>query len=99
MIFKMFGIFDEKAKAYKPPFFLPEEGQAVRAFGDAANNKELDVGRHPSDFSLWCLGTFDDNSGEVVVPKKPDLVAQASQLVVVSTQDTEVPASPLKEVG
>lgn len=33
---KLFSIYDTKALAYLPPFFLPQRGQAMRTFETAA---------------------------------------------------------------
>jgi len=61
--FKAYSIFDEKAKAFLPPFFLHNEAVAVRAFADCVNNPEHQFGKHPTDYTLFCLGGFDDTTG------------------------------------
>lgn len=63
MLQKVFTIYDDKAKAYLPPFFLPEMGQAIRAFTDCVNDPTHMFGKHPSDYTLFCAGTFNDSSG------------------------------------
>lgn len=63
MIFKVFCVYDDKAKAYLPPFFLPEVSQAIRAFGDAAQDSTHDFCKHPEDYTLFQLGTFNSSSG------------------------------------
>lgn len=65
MIFKLFSIYDEKARAYLPPFILPERGQAIRIFTDCVNSNDHQFGKHPSDYTLFELGTFDDSSSEI----------------------------------
>lgn len=60
---KIFVVYDDKAKAYLPPFFLPEIGMATRAFGDCVNDATHNFGRHPEDYTLFMAGTFDDSSG------------------------------------
>lgn len=66
MILRAFAIYDVKAEVYNTPFFYGANGQAVRAFKDLANDKQTTVGRHPEDFKLMVLGTFDDGTGEFV---------------------------------
>lgn len=63
MILKIFSVYDSKAKAHLPPFFLPEEGMAIRTFKDCINSKEHQFGAHPEDYTLKQIGTFDDSSG------------------------------------
>lgn len=63
MILKVFSIIDIKADAYGTPWFAPTVGMAVRNFSDAINDARTGFSRHPSDYKLVCLGSFDDNSG------------------------------------
>ncbi len=62
---KMFTIFDEKAKAYLTPFFLPESGMAVRTFADCVNSETHQFGKHPSDYTLFTLGVWDDSDAQL----------------------------------
>lgn len=80
MVHKMFTIFDQKAKAWLPPFFLPQEGVAIRTFADCVNSPDHNFGRHPEDYSLFCIGSFDDAAGVVAAAREPVLVVQALQL-------------------
>lgn len=66
MKFKIFAIRDNKAKVYGTPFFLAEEGQAIRQFTDLANNKDSLVGRHPQDFTLFRIGAYADNTAVLI---------------------------------
>ena len=60
----VFTVFDSKAAAYLPPFFLHTKGLAIRAFGEAACDSNHQFGRHPADFTLFCIGRWDDNTGK-----------------------------------
>ncbi len=66
MIHRIFSIFDDKAKAFLPPFILPNEGMAVRVFADMCNSESHQFGAHPSDYTLFDIGQFDDNLGAVM---------------------------------
>ncbi len=59
----IFSIYDEKAKAYLPPFFLPEKGMAIRTFSDCVNDADHAFGRHPHDYTLFYLGEWLDHDG------------------------------------
>jgi hypothetical protein len=61
----VFSIFDQKAKAFTPPFFMHSEGMAHRAFMDQVNNKESQIHAHPEDYTLFKIGEFDDNAGAI----------------------------------
>lgn len=74
MRFKLFSIYDSKAEAHLPPFSFAATGMAVRAFADMANDPQHQVGRHPEDYTLFELGTFDDEHALVeMYPAKQSL--------------------------
>ncbi len=62
---KMFTVFDSAAGAYLPPFVLPAEAMAVRVFSDCVNSSDHQFGKHPSDYTLFELGVWDDSAGVV----------------------------------
>lgn len=68
---KVFTVFDEKAGAYLPPFYFNTEGQAKRAMIDCVTDKDHHFARHPADYTLFCLGEFDNISGEFTTEKRP----------------------------
>lgn len=63
MIQKIFSVYDQKAEAYLPPFYLPTRAMAIRTFGDCANSADHQFSKHPQDYLLVELGEWDDNSG------------------------------------
>lgn len=63
MIQKIYLIYDAKAEAYFPPFFLHNEGLAIRTFSQCVNSGSHPIGKNPEDFTLFEVGDFDDNKG------------------------------------
>ncbi|AXL15280.1 nonstructural protein [Microviridae sp.] len=61
-----FSIYDSKADAYLPPFFLHQEAMGIRAFSDAVNNPESQIHLHPADYTLFLIASFDDEKGEMI---------------------------------
>ena len=80
MKYNIFAVYDSKAEAYMTPFFMSTEGQAVRSFKDAIANPDLPFGRHPADFTLFVVGSFNDHNAEVT-PMVPKSVGNALELV------------------
>lgn len=78
----MFTIYDDKAKAYLPPFFLPEVGQAIRTFADCVNDPkgEHAFSRHPADYTLFLVGEFDQSSGRMEVALALEALANGLEL-------------------
>ncbi len=65
----MFAIYDDKAKAYLPPFFLPTKEMAQRTFSDCINDSQHAFGLHPEDYTLFHLGGFDNLTAETITTK------------------------------
>lgn len=65
MLLNAYTLFDNKALIYSPPFFVNTDGAAVRMVQDIANDLNTQVGRHPGDFVLYCIGTFSDGNASL----------------------------------
>jgi len=61
----MFSVYDSKAGAYTQPFYAVNSRVAVRMFTELANDPKHTFGMHPEDFTLFELGSFDDQSGRI----------------------------------
>lgn len=70
MIVKAYSVHDFKSLTYSPPFYAAQDGAAVRIISDAARDPNSQLGRHPRDFVLYCVGSYDDASG-VFTPIAP----------------------------
>ncbi len=71
MKLEIFSVFDSKAQAFLPPFFLPMLGQATRVFQNAANDEGHAFGKNPSDYTLFHLGSFDDETAKITTKITP----------------------------
>ena len=61
----MFSIYDEKAEIYSRPFYALTVGEAIRTFTDAVNLSDSPYNRHPEDYTLFSVGSFDDQVAEL----------------------------------
>lgn len=66
----MFTVHDQKAETFMPPFFVPSKGLAIRAFEDCINSDDHHFGKHPADYTLFFLGSFDTDNGEFDLMEK-----------------------------
>ncbi len=66
MKLNIYSIFDTASGLYSRPFFTQSDAEAMRSFEDIATDAEHPVGKHPEDYNLFRLGTFDDNKGKLV---------------------------------
>lgn len=78
------GVFDTGISAFGRPFFVRGKGEALRTFQDEVNREAVDnpLFNHSGDFRLFSLATFDDATGKFAMPDSPELVADASALVI-----------------
>lgn len=65
-----FSVYDRAAMAYAPPFFTHTRGLAERMFVELASDPQTTVGKHPADFELYEVGSFESDNGrlEMVAP-------------------------------
>jgi hypothetical protein len=89
MRLNVYTIFDQAAAVYKRPFVAQADGEVLRVFKDMALNKDHEIGAHPEDYTLWRIGTFDDNKAELVAEAK-ECLATALELVSSARSAEEV---------
>lgn len=70
MIHNVYSIFDTASGLYSRPFFTSSDGEAVRSFGDIAQDGSHPIGVHPEDYTLFRIGNFDDING--LINKEPN---------------------------
>lgn len=66
MIINAYTIYDSKALVYHRPWFELTHGAATRAFADLVNDAQTSIGRHPTDYVLYHIGTYDDARGRMI---------------------------------
>lgn len=81
MIQKIFTVYDSKVEAYMAPFFMVSSGQAIRSFVDTAADASSQLGKHPEDFTLFELGTYDDLSATFTLYSSPKSLGVALELI------------------
>lgn len=79
MQLQVFSIFDEKGQIFSQPFFLQHQGIALRSFGDLVNDPQSQINKHASDYKLYKLGTYDDQTGALKSEALPIFLANASE--------------------
>ena len=79
---KLYSVRDVKAEAYGAIICCPSVGLALRSFQEACQDPKSPMALYPSDFSLYELGSFDPDSGEIKGHKVPTYVASAAEMSV-----------------
>jgi len=59
------AVRDSKADYYGAPVAADSRSIAIRQFLDLARDKNTQIGLHPEDFALFCVGEFDIATGMI----------------------------------
>lgn len=80
MKLNVYSVFDAKLACFGRPWYEMTDASAIRVFTDAVNdgsNVQNQWHRHPEDFSLFVIGTFEDSNG-MLKPSTPLSLVTAS---------------------
>lgn len=76
------AIYDEKAQAFRSPWFVPRIELALRALGDVFRDpsaRASELVKYHRDYVLYKLGSFDDATGHML-PITPEVVCRVTSL-------------------
>lgn len=62
MIIQAYTVYDAKTEVHMRPWYALTDGEAVRIFSDAVNDPQSPYYKHPQDFHLFAIGSFDDSN-------------------------------------
>lgn len=81
MLLNAYTLYDVKALTYSPPFYAGAHGQAVRMVMEIAHDTNTTVGRHPADFTVYCIGQFNDATGSLLPRETREHIADVVSLL------------------
>jgi hypothetical protein len=84
MLLQIFCVFDSKARNYGMPFFTQNRGTAIRGIQlQLQQDGNSMLAKYPSDFDLFHVGNFDDESGLFTCPEtsNPIFIINVSELI------------------
>ena len=77
---EMYSVYDSKVQAHLKPFCMRNAAEAVRAFGDLVNDPGVEFSKHPEDYSLVHIGTWDEDAGMLIPNTAPITLVSGKQL-------------------
>lgn len=86
---EIFSVYDASAGFFMTPFFARNVGSAWRSFEGAVRDPGTQLHQFHASFSLYVLGSFDDEKGEFTL-RKPEVVGTASQILAADKPKLEV---------
>lgn len=78
---KLFSVYDSKTEAYLPPLAYKTKAEALREFEQAAQSPQSNIGKYPTDYSLFELADFNEDTAEIIPHKIPLLLSNASEFI------------------
>lgn len=78
---QLFSIYDSKVEAYLQPFFMQNSAQAQRSFSDLVNDKTHAFGKHPEDYTLFEIGSWEDSNCKFNLFETPRSLVVGHELV------------------
>ncbi|AXL14561.1 nonstructural protein [Microviridae sp.] len=76
---QMFSIYDSKVETWLPPFYANNKGEALRNLSNTLDS-ENNLSKYPEDFTLFLLGEFYENSGNIIPYESPESIIKLIEL-------------------
>lgn len=84
------SIYDKISGVFGLPMFSQNVDSAKRLFGDIVQGGDNLIVRHPEDYQLFYLGTFNDKSGLLSALEIPQFLANACDYVKISSNSAAI---------
>ena len=77
---KQYAIYDTTAMVFLNSVTFLNHGEAIRWLTSVVNDdkQETNIAKYPSQFSLWYLGTFDDETGKTENKDREEVIQASS---------------------
>lgn len=59
------SVFDAKVQVWSQPFVMQNKGALTRAWEESCNDPQTQFFKHPTDFSMFIIGEWDDENGQI----------------------------------
>ena len=59
----MYAVADKVAEIFMPAFSCENHAKAIQGFADAANDPKGVIIKHPNEYELYFLGTYNQRTG------------------------------------
>lgn len=81
MLFSVFSIYDSAISTWLPPLYSRNKGEMLRNFSDAVQDPKSKLAQHPGDFTLFEIGSWDDDKCVFDLHKTPVRLGVAIEFV------------------
>jgi len=93
MKLKIFSVYDSKAGFWEKPFVMRSRGEALRGWQIEANKDDTSIGKFPTDFCLFEIGDYCQDSGAIVPYETKQSLGLAVEYKKVNDMPVEKPVT------
>lgn len=79
----LYTVYDSKVKAYLPPWIAPNHVTAFRNLELACRKPDAPFVQFPGDYHVFCLATWDEQTGTLAVHEVPESLGNMFQFLPV----------------
>lgn len=81
MLFGVFAIYDSGISTWLTPLYFRNKGEAIRWWAEVCNNPEAKISKHPADYTLFEVGTWNDDNNSFNLLAAPVKLGLALEFV------------------
>jgi len=81
MIWNVYCVYDTGISTWLKPIFAKNNGEILRSFIEACNSADSQFFKHSADYTLFEIGTFDDDKCKFDLLKSPVKLLQAIEAI------------------
>lgn len=86
-LLKLYALHDSKAKMYNRPMPSQNDETSIRGFMEAAIKPDTDINNNPSDYSLFRIGTYDEETSILTPETPPEFLISAEQAILTHNEN------------
>lgn len=79
---RIYAIHDITAEIYTTPFYAINNAAASRIFSNAVRTPGTSIYDNPEDFRLYCIGVYNEVTGDILPHEVFELVNRATDFVI-----------------
>lgn len=77
----VYSIYDVQSATYLHPLFCKQDGEASRVFHDLCHDENHPCGKHPADYTLVRIGTWNDADGKLTGDSVPEKIVSGLEIL------------------
>lgn len=93
----VYATYDTCAGIYSKPFTAQSDNEVVRSFGDIVKDKTHPIGQHPEHYSVWRIGSFNDQDAKLIPDNPKECLITAMEVAALAdapVTEHQVPEHP-----